>query len=314
MGYTTMKKLYEILDTNYNDYHLGFEVQSPEKEFISWDKTYAEILALPCVERGNAMYSYWEIDYHCAFKYPVRVGNLLLKYLGFDCRSNQRHDVAVQSYRFMIDKPYCIELKELTQIKNILTKHLEEQSGMLYYEIGFDFQAENDILYHFYYWQKSKRLSFEIINRREYPHLLLNENYENKMQISDYLVFDGKGFYSDNFNYKGNASVKRRPPLLTEKFGEKPVLWSDRENNILGIANEKFANFIAFDQIESVSYERMLPAKGGGGDFFHIKLKGEKYNIGLFSLNCRACNYQLARSIERIFGKTLMFNGEYNDC
>ncbi|WGU70173.1 hypothetical protein QIU18_11810 [Capnocytophaga canimorsus] len=40
-----------ILLQNHTDYHLGFEVQSPEPKFFSWDATYEEVIASPWVKQ-----------------------------------------------------------------------------------------------------------------------------------------------------------------------------------------------------------------------------------------------------------------------
>lgn len=131
-----MKKLYEILEETPHDYHLGFEVQSPEKEFVSWDSTYAEVFALPCVEPSNTL------DNHYAFKYPVRVGNLLFKNWGFYYVSHHRKDIAVQSYSFVVFNPYTINLEEVLTIKNTLHRHLKKRKNHIpYYDIGFDFNT-----------------------------------------------------------------------------------------------------------------------------------------------------------------------------
>lgn len=309
-----MKELYKILDEDHNDYHLGFEVQSPQKAFISWDATYAEVLQSPFVKPGSSFLYRHSAGYH-EFKYPVRIGNLLLKYFGFFDRPSRRSDIAVQTYHFLVDRPYSIELNELMEIKSALARHLEDVTHGSYYEIGIDFQVKDNILLHFYYWQDVKRLRLEVFNLREYSQLLLNEEYESRMQISDHLVFNDKNFHSEIFNYKEDATVKRRPPVLTERFGKNPVLWLDKANGILGMANEKYANFIGLDQIQSIELERALPAKGGGGDMFRILKKDEKYPTEFFSLSCRAFHKDnLTENIERIFGKKLIFRGEYNDC
>ncbi|AWY20158.1 hypothetical protein LP109_07540 [Moraxella bovis] len=143
-----MKKLYEILDKNYNDYNLGFEVQSPEKEFVSWDSTYAEIIALPCVEPNNTLDMELELSNHYAFKYPVRVGNLLFKNWGFYYVSHHRKDIAVQSYSFVVFNPYTINLEEVLAIKNTLHRHLKERKNHIpYYDIGFDFDTNNHCIF-----------------------------------------------------------------------------------------------------------------------------------------------------------------------
>lgn len=309
-----MKKLYEILDKNYNDYNLGFEVQSPEKEFVSWDSTYAEILALPCVEPNNTLDMGLELSNHYAFKYPVRVGNLLFKNWGFYYIPHHRKDIAVQSYSFVVFNPYTIDLEEVLTIKNTLHRHLKERKNHIpYYDIGFDFDTNNHINFHLYFWKDTQQLHFEVINQRKYPHLLLNEEYESKMQISDFVLFEEE--ISLTRNYKEYQSMKRRPPILTERFGKKPVLWVDKTNGILGIANEISAQFVPLDQIERFEMTRALPAKGYGWDDFCILEKGKEYTTRLFILPCYAFDKNhLKEKIEKVIGQKLPIVDYGYDC
>ncbi len=309
-----MDKLYEILVDNYSDYHLGFEVQSPQKAFISWDTTYQELIRSPLVEENNPLDMDFATYDEYRFKYPVRVGNLLFKELGFHLSFQQRDDIAVQSYFFRINKPYLIDLEEIAEIKNTLARHLKERMEVRYYEIGFDFDSEDNIVFSLYYWQETKELHFEIFNHREYPHLLLNEAYESKMQISYYQIFDDKDCCFSG-NYRTDKNIKRRPPILTELFGEKLVLWVDRENGILGIADKNFAQLIPLNEIERFEIERILPAKGGGGDFFRIFKKGNKYPTELLRLPCYTFDKDdLLRKVEKVVGQEVKVTGGYYDC
>ncbi len=70
---------YTILNENFNDYFLGFEIQSPKKQFINWKTTYK-------VLENNTDIIFDEIPNRgkiAKFSYPVRIGNILLQIFGF---------------------------------------------------------------------------------------------------------------------------------------------------------------------------------------------------------------------------------------
>ena len=85
---------FEILNNgNYNDYHLGFEIQSPEKEFISWDLTFQEMIKNKNLTNGILDFT----QEYKKFKYPVRIGNMIVQDFGFR-KNASRNDVPVLSF------------------------------------------------------------------------------------------------------------------------------------------------------------------------------------------------------------------------
>ena len=64
-----MKKIL-LLSENHTDYHLGFEVQSPEPKFFSWNATYEEVIASPLVEWESPFDLDYEVYEYYYFKYP----------------------------------------------------------------------------------------------------------------------------------------------------------------------------------------------------------------------------------------------------
>lgn len=70
---------YTILKENFNDYQKGFEIQSPQKQFIKWQTTYKALEKHPDI-------IFDEIPNRskiARFRYPTRVGNILLQHFGF---------------------------------------------------------------------------------------------------------------------------------------------------------------------------------------------------------------------------------------
>lgn len=98
---------YEVLNGNFKDYENGFEIQSPEKQFVSWETTYEELESNGSIIFKKSPYGQKVLK----FKYPIRIGNIILK----DFRSyfdNYRRDVPVLNFytqcfdRFGTDKSY----------------------------------------------------------------------------------------------------------------------------------------------------------------------------------------------------------------
>ncbi|WGU70176.1 hypothetical protein QIU18_11825 [Capnocytophaga canimorsus] len=116
-----MKKIL-LLSENHTDYHLGFEVQSPEPRFFSWDTTYEEVIASPLVEWDSPFDLDYEVYEYYYFKYPVRVGNLLFSKFEFRIHNTQRRDIAVREYYANGDRQ--VEEFDFWQVHQQLEKHL----------------------------------------------------------------------------------------------------------------------------------------------------------------------------------------------
>lgn len=163
-----------ITDKNFSDYHLGFEVQSPQKEFISWDMTYDEVLALPYVKPVIDTGS--ESDYYC-FEYPVRMGSFLFPRLEFRCDNKNRSDAAVGQYiSSTINLSENNKLYEKIKVK--LLEDLAPEQKNSDFERGF-FYYEG-ILFTIFFCEDDDHLAFFMTNVRDYPDLRFVDRYSMK--------------------------------------------------------------------------------------------------------------------------------------
>ncbi len=248
----------------------GFEVQAPEKCFISWDATHEEVAALPFVRLGGDGKS----GYTQFFTVPVRIGAVRLEHL---CFPPGRSDLAVQYYSMQCKNPRGHE-KEYERLKQQLSMEWRLESDVP--DSRRCYFSQEGLFLELSYWTEkgfifsgNAWLNLSIENRREYPNLLLDEANEKKMHVSDCLILDEA--FDWMISYKRDACVKRRPPLIASRFGDKTVFWRDDVNRVFGIAAGAFSVSFPLDSIDCVQLERLFPAKGSGGDFFCVKQLGE---------------------------------------
>ncbi|MFK8271458.1 hypothetical protein [Capnocytophaga stomatis] len=300
-----------LLSENHTDYHLGFEVQSPKPKFFSWDATYEEVIALPWVEQTHYQ-GYGDRAFGCTyvFRYPVRVGNLLFYNFEFGFTSRQRTDIAVREYRFTSKKG--ASKHDFLQIceqfnKDLSHKEVDEYLENLYYD-----NRTEDISFRMQYNGEARYRDFflSIYNTRDYYQII--KPLENAIQLADFLVFPSEDIQMDT-NYREDIRVKRRPSLLTEKFGNQSVLWRDEENQQIGVSVDKFVRVFSLSDIEKVYIERMFPAKGHGADYIFIQYKNEKYPTKILEGKNNLFDNHIV-TLEKIFGMTIGITGFYYNC
>ncbi|QIM62757.1 hypothetical protein A1D29_05305 [Pasteurellaceae bacterium Orientalotternb1] len=154
-----------LLSTNYDDYHLGFEVQATTPQFLSWDMTYDEIIALPCVEWDAPLFSDFEIHDDYFFKYPVRVGNILLHQFGFCLRYDQPTNMAVQTYYAESEKG--VSKWDFQQVHHQLARHLTFESQAHFHQNGSSSFYKNEIAFTVgYYGEPQYQQLYFLCNHR----------------------------------------------------------------------------------------------------------------------------------------------------
>ncbi|MFJ1327742.1 hypothetical protein [Capnocytophaga canimorsus] len=302
-----MKKI--ILLQNHTDYYLGFEVQSPEPKFFSWGATYEEIIASPWVKPiFYKDYSEGAFSVQYVFCYPVRVGNLLFYNFEFGFTSTQRTDIAVREYCFTSKKG--ASKHDFLQICEQFNKDLSHREVDEYLENLYYNNHTDDISFRMQYYGEARHRDFflSIYNTRDYYQII--KPLENAIQLTDFLVFPPKTIQMDT-NYREDIRVKRRPSLLTEKFGNQSVLWRDEKNQQIGVSVDKFVRIFPLSDIEKVYIERMFPAKGHGADYIFIQYKNEKYPTKILESDNNLFD---KIDLEKIFKQKILFDGEYYNC
>lgn len=306
-----MKKIL-LLSENHTDYHLGFEVQSPEPKFFSWDATYEEVIASPLVEWDSPFDLDYEVYEYYYFKYPVRVGNLLFSKFEFRIHNTQRRDIAVREYYANGDTQ--VEDFDFWQVHQQLEKHLSlDEHYKTREDLYSFFQKDGMTFLSVYYGEPQHQyVFFNIINASKYPELITPIENEENIQLTDWVLFP-KEYIGIETNYQENEIVKRRPSLLTERFGDQAVLWRDEVNKQLGVSVGEFCNIFSLSNIKKVDIDRMLPAKGHGADYIFIQYKNEKYPTKILEGKNNLLDNHIV-TLKKIFGMTIEITGFYYNC
>ncbi|MFJ1438305.1 hypothetical protein ACILPE_01030 [Capnocytophaga canimorsus] len=305
-----MKQITLLLE-NHTDYHLGFEVQSPELKFFSWDATYEEVIASPWVKQiFYKDYGEGQLSRQFAFKFPVRVGNFLFYNFEFGFTSRQRTDIAVREYRFTSKKG--ASKHDFLQICEQFNKDLSHSEVDEYLENSYYNNRVGDISFRMQYYGEARHQDFflSIYNTRDYCQII--KPLENDIQLAEYVVFPPKDIRMDT-NYQEDISVKLRPPLLTERFGNQSILWRDEKNQQIGVSVDKFVRVFPLSDIEKVYIERMFPAKGHGADYIFIQYKNEKYPTKILEGKNNLFDNHIV-TLKKIFGMPIEITGFYYNC
>lgn len=226
---------------------------------------------------------HYEVYEYYYFKYPVRVGNLLFSKFEFRIHNTQRKDIAVQEYFAKGEKH--AEAFDFWQVHHQLEKYLPLNDNYKIHNDLYSWFGKDDISFMIVYYGEPQYqyVFFSVTNARKYPELLLPIENEGNIQIIDFVLFP-KEYIRIDTDYKGNENVKRRPPLLTEKFGDQAVLWKDETNKQIGVSVGEFCYIFPLSDIKKVDIDRMLPAKGGGADTLRVYYKKEKISNAHFQL------------------------------
>lgn len=301
----TPEVTHRILDGSFKDYGAGLEIQSPGKEFISWDEPYCNLIRSPNVHAETH-----------SFLYPVRIGNILLSNLLFS--ENKRNDVPALFF--------CIDFFERSnseeaylEIKNRLMHDFPEESRIISYErkeqCHYSFYAD-DIrfslcrTYEKHTEYNNIAMSLSVENLREYPHLLLNPEYEENMEISGYLTIDEEMVaVCDDSEYKNDDSIKYRPKGLPQNT--TPIIWMDKKNSKIGFADKKYSKIFDLSDVEHIDILNILPAKGSGGSNMGLRFRNGDFSYVFFS-HCHFFD-SYREKIEKLTGLSVTA-GECYDC
>jgi len=305
---------YAILAGDLSDYEEGFEIQSPQPQFVLWETTYQSLENNSAVYFDRSPYGQMLLK----FKFPIRIGNIQIVNF-FTYFDNVRKDAPVSEY--YVD---CFDAagtdKSYIELKQVLTHDL----GGAPDSIGYERADQKNM----YFNSKGIRLSicytynstwqfdggytsFHIKNTREYEALLIDEVYESELVVSDFLILPGK--IRMRSDYKSNSKVKRRQEKITEQFKDKTIIWRDDVNHKIGFSCGAFSQVYDQDQIKSLQIQNVLPARGSGSSNLELILELDKNHYEIFSEKCHYFD-RYADRLKQLLKKELTFGEEYHDC
>ena len=293
------------------DYGAGFEILSPEPTFVDWDTTYEALADIPAVYIEETKYGQKIFK----FTYPVRIGNIVMEHFSA-YHDNRRQDVAVLHYY-----GHCIDAassdKSYFEFKERLMDDIEPQNHFFGYERddqnSMSFKTKGMLLSLVYTynsdWQSmGSYTTLSIKNQREYPELLIDEEYEKNMEISALLEISEK--VSTLRDYKNNPRIKRRPSPIAAKH---PVVWVDHKNAKIGFADTSYAQVFDQDEIKQLAIQNILPAKGPGGGYLEVRFADESRIYAILSGACHVFDAYKSR-LEKLTGLTVHEAPPYHDC
>ncbi len=296
---------YEILITNYYDYHEGFEILSPARKFVNWNTSVGALLLNPNI--------YFEIDEYgiklAKFKYSIRIGNIILSGLYFRT-PQKRNDVPVLNLYTNIygtertDKGYRDLHKKLFDDIGSERYISSFSADFTQAYATFDLDKMTISLVHDYNPDRGYT-SLQIENRREYPELLV---IEEKVQISKILVLEtGIKIYG---RYKENEKIRWRPDELQFYCQEVPAIWVDKSNNEIGFSDNTFSQRYFLTKIENIFIQNIYPAKCGGSSRLYITLKADGKRKEIFTATYSTFD-KYACEISNLAGLKVIFGEEY---
>ncbi len=305
---------YSILNGDFNDYDQGFEIQSPEREFISWKTTYETVENNTSVVFEKSPYGQQLLT----FKYPVRFGNIQLMnfYSYFD---RVRKDAPVSEFFEQCFNAAATDTS-YTDLKHVLVRDLGLDPNRTGYERADQkniyFNANGISISICYTYNSDWHFdcgytSFAIKNLRDYPALLIDAEYESELVVSDFLIFPGKIYMPSD--YKSNEKVKRRPQKITDQFQNKTVVWRDDVNRKIGFACGNFSQVYDQEEIKSLIIQNVLPAKGGGSGSLELVLEKGVNHYSILSGKCH-CFDTYPNALKQLIKKDLAFGEEHHDC
>jgi len=303
---------YHILEASFADVGKGFEIQQPQKKFISWDLPLAELKKEKKVKIKRNSFG----SHHLSFAYPIRVGNILLDNLTAIVYQNRMEAPVPKFFTQCYDKNNTDqsywELKKCLEkmgefgstggYERADQKHFSVNINGMRLELTYTYDSKNGF--------DSGSTSFGIYNCREYDDLLIDQVYEATIEISDQILLpDDVHIYGD---YKKEKSIRRRPPKLVEFSGEQPVIWIDRKNKKIGFAGKALSVIYEIEAIQQIAVQNILPAKGGGYSELKLSLKKNRYYKTVMMANCYVFDNDV-KAIEQLTGKPVKFLPETMD-
>jgi len=304
----------KLLAERNQDYTTGFEVQSPIKEFVSWDQPYEDVVSSPNVIIDTEASGHQTISY----QYPVRVGNIILSRFSSHFYKGRSDAPLRNFYSQCYDETnsylsyHTIKEQFLTDFKSQYQFPGYEREDQNTFGVGAD-DINISITYHFdsdwHYEEGFTHLS--ITNNRAYPHLLIDELYEAQITISDFFVLEKIAVTV--YDYKNNSRVNRRIALLNTVAQDASVIWLDLAQSKIGFADQEYSQVFDLSTIASFSIQNILPAKGGGGAYLDIIFNNGDSRYTVFTGACHAFD-GIRKKLETLASIQVFMAPEQYDC
>ncbi|WP_104384177.1 hypothetical protein [Sphingobacterium sp. HMA12] len=272
---------YKVLPGEFEDDHIGFEVYAEPTQFISWNITYADLEKLGIGHQYTSEYGtvYFKIDY------PVRIGSLWLKELEIYC-DDIPPLVPIQEYfttvydRSNTDKSYK-DLRNLwfddEDYKVEDYGYEREDQCYLSFDFGDDISASICYTYDDESSYDDGGTSLHFYNRRDYPSLLENLDYERVLEVSELVKL--KRSWDIKQDFRKNAGVKNIPASIKQQLGRSSGIWLDKKNNKIGFAGQATCIIYDIDTIDHFEIDNVLPAKGPGYAMLGVYLINDHHYI-----------------------------------
>lgn len=265
---------YRIFPVPANDWGLGYEIQSPDKVFISWDIPVQEMLE----KYGHLLNISTYGKLH--FEYPVRVGNMVLEsfYTKLTAQDDPRpftsfdaHGVDHGQQDKGFSEIYQNLLGELTYPGVVYKDRNQNLLRSVFCFEGMDLVAYRQGLF------DRGNVLLRWINNRAYPYLLKNEAYESSMVLSARFLWREERLRLAR-DYKRNLYIKRAPPIIRKELSEgSTVLWRDDRHKTLSFAQRDRAHFYPEMIVDHFSVQKVDDARMGHGASLQVHLKSDSW-------------------------------------
>lgn len=269
---------YTILDEYLADGDLGYEVYSEPKQMISWDTTYEQLEKLGLVEAYFTEYG----TQYLRFIYKVRIEGIVVDQLELYAENVISNRPVQEFFVDLYDKNNTDasykELHELWLDEDIdVDQYGWERQDQCYLRFVFANGIDASICYT--YDEESGdddgSTSLHFYNNRTYEYFLENNEYEENIEITKFILFKKK--IDLNVNHIEHDGVKYIPKKVKELMGENSGIWLDYLNKKIGFVGVERALILDINQIKNFSFQNILPARGPGYSDFMVQLKKGDY-------------------------------------
>ena len=304
---------YQLISDKVNhDYTKGIEIQSDNITFIDWDTLATSYKNIEGIHYEQSPYD----QTITKLNYPVRIGNIILNEL--TAFENKRDDVPILHFYTQCysddssDKSYYELRDQLIKDFAIKDRHLVyERDDQKCYSFNAACMAISIVYtYDSEYGFESGYTSVEIKNERDYPELLIDAEYEEKAQLDRYFCLDEA--IQSSSNYKFDQRIKQKFSKLKPESINKPIIWIDKINEVIGFADKKHYQVFKRRQIKRLTVQNVLPAKGEGGGYLQVNLSDNSYT-NIFSGKCHVFDKYTAE-ISILTGIEVLIAEPYCDC